>query len=60
MLGAAILFGPALVLGEWAFRSFLPVQNWEPLQVAASLAIISVAATAGALAGDRLQDLMRP
>ena len=60
VFGAAVLFGPALVLGEWAFRSFLPVQNWEPLQVAASLAIISVAATAGALAGDRLQQLMRP
>jgi hypothetical protein len=60
VLGAAILFGPALVLGEWAFRAFLPVQNWEPLQVAASLAIISVTAAAGALAGDRLQGLMRP
>ena len=60
VLGAAVLFGPALVLGEWAFRVFLPVENWEPLQVAASLAIISVAATAGALAGDRLQELMRP
>ena len=60
VLGAAVLFGPALVLGEWAFRALLPVPNWEPLQVAASLAIISVAATAGALAGDRLQQLMRP
>ena len=60
ILGAAVLFGPAFVLGEWAFRAFLPVQNWEPLQVLASLAIISVAATAGALAGDRLQGLMRP
>lgn len=60
VLGAALLFGPALVLGEWAFRALLPVQNWEPLQVAASLAVISVAATAGALAGDRLQELMRP
>ncbi len=60
VLGAAILFGPALILGEWAFRAFLPVGNWEPLQVAASLAVISVAATAGALAGDRLQELMRP
>lgn len=60
VLGAAVLFGPALVLGEWAFRALLPVPNWEPLQVVASLAIISVAATAGALAGDRLQELMRP
>lgn len=60
ILGAAVLFGPALVLGEWAFRALLPVQNWEPLQVIASLAIISVAATAGSLAGDRLQALMRP
>ena len=60
VLGAALLFGPALVLGEWAFRALLPVENWEPLQVVASLAIISVAATAGALAGDRLQELMRP
>ncbi len=60
VLGAALLFGPALVLGEWAFRALLPVPNWEPLQVASSLAVISVAATAGALAGDRLQELMRP
>ena len=60
ILGAAVLFGPALVLGEWAFRALLPVPNWEPLQVAASLAIISVAATAGVLAGDRLQEVMRP
>ena len=59
VLGAAVLFGPAFVLGEWAFRIPLNVTNWEPLEVAASLTVVTLAAAFGVLAGDRLQSLMR-
>ncbi len=59
VLPAALLFGPALVFGEWGFRSFLAVPKWEPLEVVASLAVVTVATAAGALAGDRLQAMMR-
>ena len=60
VLLAALLFGPALLSGEWAFRALLGGANWEPLEVVASLTVVSLAAAAGALAGDRLQALMRP
>ncbi len=60
VLLAALVCGPALVFGEWAFRTTLDIQNWEPLEVVASLAVITLTAAAGALAGDRLQALMRP
>jgi len=60
VLLAALVFGPALVLGEWAFRATLDIPNWEPLEVVASLAVITLTAAAGALAGERLQVLMRP
>ena len=60
VLLAALVFGPALVFGEWAFRATLDIPNWEPLEVVASLAVITLTAAAGALAGDRLQALMRP
>ena len=60
VLLAALVFGPALVFGEWAFRATLDIPNWEPLEVVASLAAITLTAAAGALAGDRLQALMRP
>lgn len=60
VLLAAVLFGPALVFGEWGFRAALGVANWETLEVVASLAVVTVAAAAGVLAGDRLQALMRP
>lgn len=60
VLLAALIFGPALVFGEWAFRTTLSFPNWEPLEVVASLAVITVAAAAGTLAGDRLQALMLP
>jgi len=60
VLLAALVFGPALVLGEWAFRATLDIPNWEPLEVVASLAVITLTAAAGALAGERLQALMRP
>ncbi len=59
VLGAAVLFGPAFVLGEWAFRVPLGVANWEPLEVAASLTVVTLAAAFGVLAGDRLQFLLR-
>jgi hypothetical protein len=59
VLGAAILFGPAFVLGEWAFRIPLDVTNWEPLEVATSLTVVTLAAAFGVLAGDRLQSLLR-
>lgn len=60
VLLTALVFGPALVFGEWVSRAFSGVPNWEPLEVVASLAVITLAAAAGALAGDRLQALMRP
>lgn len=59
VLPAALLFGPTLLLSEWAFRALLGVPTWDPLEVVASLAMITVAAAAGALAGDRLQALLR-
>ena len=59
VLGAAVIFGPAFVLGEWAVRVPLDVTNWQPLEVAASLTVVTLAAAFGVLAGDRLQSLMR-
>jgi hypothetical protein len=59
VLWAALLFGPALVLGEWALRVPLGVTNWEPLEVVASLATVTLAAAFGVLAGDCLQALLR-
>jgi hypothetical protein len=59
VLLTAILFGPAFVLGEWAFRIPFGVTNWEPLEVVASLTTVTLAAAAGVLAGDRLQSLLR-
>lgn len=59
VLLAAVLFGPAFVLGEWAFRIPLGVTNWEPLEVVASLTTVTLAAAAGVLAGDRLESLLR-
>ncbi|HKH76123.1 MAG TPA: hypothetical protein VKA51_04120, partial [Rubrobacteraceae bacterium] len=38
VLLAALVFGPALVFGEWAFRATLDISNWEPLEVIASVA----------------------
>jgi hypothetical protein len=63
VLLAAILFGPAFVLGEWAFRIPFGVTNWEPLEIVASLTTVTLAAAAGVFAGvfagDRLQSLLR-
>ena len=60
VLAAAILAGPALVAGEWAFRALLGEQGWEPLRVLASLAVVTIVVAAGALAGERLGSLLRP
>ena len=57
---AALLSGPALLLGEWLSRAVFGGPAWEPLEVATSLAAVTAAAAAGALAGDRLQALMVP
>ena len=60
VLPAALLAGPALVAGEWGLRALLGVGGWEPLRVLASLAVITLAVAAGALAGERLGSLLRP
>jgi hypothetical protein len=60
ILAAALLAGPALLVGEWGLRALSGAPAWEPLQVFASLAVVTVAVAAAALAGDRLQSLMRP
>lgn len=60
VLLAALLAGPALVVGEWGLRVLLGVQGWEPLRVAASLAVVTIVVAAGALAGERLGALLRP
>lgn len=60
VLLAALLAGPALLVAEWISRALSGVPAWEPLQVAASLVVIVLTVTAGALAGDRLGSLMRP
>lgn len=59
VLLAALLAGPALLLGEWFIRPVLGLQAWEPLQVVAGFATVTVVATLGGLAGDRLQTLLR-
>lgn len=59
ILLVAIFFGPAFMLGEWAVLSQLGATNWEPLEIVASLATVTLAAAFGVLAGDRLQALLR-
>lgn len=57
---AALLMGPALLLGEWSYRALFDLSSaWEPLRVIASLATITVVVAVGALAGDRLASSMR-
>lgn len=58
VLAAATLTGPALVAGEWASLAVFGKVAWDPLEVAASLAAVTLVAAAGALAGDRLQKSM--
>ena len=60
VLVAALLSGPALLLGEWLFRAAFGGPTWETLQVATSLATVTAAVAVSALAGDRLQTSMRP
>ncbi|QIN80968.1 hypothetical protein GBA65_21145 (plasmid) [Rubrobacter marinus] len=59
VLAAALLAGPALLGGEWALRALFDFGGWEPLEVAASLAAVTIAVATGALAGDRLGSLLR-
>ena len=54
-LVAALLAGPALLLGEWALLYALGGPSWGALQVAASLAVVTVVVGLGAMAGDKLQ-----
>lgn len=60
VLVAALLSGPALLLGEWLSRVVFGGPAWEALEVATSLAAVTAVVAAGALAGDRLQSSMAP
>lgn len=60
VLVAALAAGPALVAGEWASLAVFGGATWETLEVAASLAAVTLATAAGALVGDGLQRSMRP
>jgi hypothetical protein len=60
VLVAALLSGPALLLGEWLSRTVFGGPSWEALEVAPSLATVTAAVAVGALAGDRLQSSMVP
>lgn len=60
VLVAALLSGPALLLGEWLSRTVFGGPAWEPLEVATSLAAVTAVVAAGVLAGDRLQSSMVP
>ena len=59
MLVAALCIGPALLVGEWGYRGVFGASVWAPLEVAASLTVITVAVALGGLAGDRLAALLR-
>jgi hypothetical protein len=58
VLVAALLSGPALLLGEWLSRAVFGDPAWEALEVATSLAAVTAAVAAGELAGYRLPSFM--
>lgn len=59
VLIAALLTGPALLIGEWGYRVVFGAPAWAPLEVITSLAVITGAVALGGLAGDRLATLLR-
>lgn len=58
ILLTALLSGPALLLGEWGYQAVFGAPVWEPLQVIASLAVVTLVIALGGLAGDRLGALL--
>lgn len=59
ILLATLLSGPALLLGEWGYQAIFGAPAWEPLQVVASLAVVTLVIALGGLAGDRLGALLQ-
>ncbi len=59
MLFAALYIGPALLVSEWSYWDVFGASMWAPLEVAASLTVVTVAVALGGLAGDRLAALLR-
>ena len=56
---AALLSGPALLFGEWGYRPVFGAAAWQPLEVFASLAVITLVVALAGLAGDRLGSVLR-
>lgn len=59
VLIAVLLSGPALLIGEWGYRTIFGAAAWQPLEVFASLAVITLVVALAGLAGDRLGSVLR-